>query len=201
MAAVASIHTRYVSRSFAGCNSAVVTTIAGALHLRVVDSKRRRPSRRGMATLAESRCCHVCCALAGRINTIVTTRATRRDACVIEFCGLPSKRMMARAAVLRRDDMRRCFARRTRTIVTSRATASHFIMIDVSRWRPRIGRMTCNAAFGAKNVRSRLRRGGNSCADCMAANASFWRRLEHGVDMTRLAGLVAMGASQFKASR
>ena len=127
---IAAVAAGNVSRGFAGRSVAVMAGLAGANDLRVIDAERRRKGAGRMAVLADRRGQDVCSLLAGRIHTIVATRAVAGDAGVIEVCGHPARGRMAIIAAIAARQMRRGLAGRIHAVVAGTAAAKYLCMVD-----------------------------------------------------------------------
>src|SRR5207237_5081029 len=90
-------------------------------------------------------------------------------------------------------------ALRHRSVVAGRATAARLGVVEVDRRVPGDRGVTGVALVGREDVVGRFRRRAYQAADAMAGATGLRRALEHGVDVTGLAGEVAVLTRELEA--
>src|SRR5205823_373490 len=133
------------------------------------------------------------------VHAVVTGGAAAGHAHVGEHRPRPAERRMAGVAFEVGDDVRRPLALRHRAVVAGRAAAARLGVVEVDGRIPGDRGVAGPALIGRENVVGRLRRRAYQAADAMAAATGPRRALEHGVDVTGLAGEVAVLTRELEA--
>ena len=132
----------YMPGSLARSDTAVVTTLASALHRRVIDLDWRFPAAGAVTQHAIVGGVDVPAVLAGGGIVVVTTHAIVAGAGMIEGTGLPGAGIVTVGTLFIGGDMIRRLATSDGTIVTVAAATGHSRVIDPANRLPALGRMT-----------------------------------------------------------
>src|SRR6184192_3086104 len=138
---------------------------------------------------------------ARRVNVVVTGGAAAGYPDVIEHRAAPAERRMAGVALQVGDDVRGPLALRLHAVVAGRAAAAHLGVVEVDSRVPGDGRMAAGTLVGREDVVGGLGGGAHGGADAVTGAAILRGALEYGVDVTGLAGQVAVLADELEAGR
>jgi len=138
VAIVAVIAAGNMRRVLAGCGNTVVTGIAGANDLHVINQVGRRENDIVVTVFANIARLYMCRVLAERVGAVMTAEAIIGDVDVIEIRRHPANRRVAIITVIAAGDMRRVFPGRDRTVVAGITGADDLGVIEgVRRYKLR----------------------------------------------------------------